>query len=103
MLRGVALGAGEIVLNSMDADGVKGGFDLEMLDKVCGGLDVPVIASGGAGRSADFVELFRTLPQVDAGLAASIFHFGQVAIPALKEELAAAGIPVRLTISNEKG
>ena len=103
VLRSVALGAGEIVLNSMDADGVKGGFDLEMLDKVCGGLDVPIIASGGAGRSADFVELFRTLPQVDAGLAASIFHFGQVTIPALKEELAAAGIPVRLTISNEKG
>lgn len=93
---GVASGAGEIVLNSIDTDGVKGGFDLEMLSAVCQVVDVPVIASGGAGCAQDFVTLFQTLPQVDAGLAASIFHFGQVPIPELKGELAKKGIPVRL-------
>lgn len=93
--RGVAAGAGEIVLNSIDTDGVKRGFDLEMLAAVCDAVDVPVIASGGAGRAEDFVRLFRALPKVDAGLAASIFHFGEVSIPDLKRRLAGAGINVR--------
>ena len=93
--RGVDMGAGEIVLNSIDTDGVKRGFDLEMLAAVCDIVSIPVIASGGAGSAGDFVTLFRTLPKVDAGLAASIFHFGEVEIPALKEELARSGIPVR--------
>ena len=89
-------GAGEVVLNSIDTDGVKRGFDLEMLDAVCNVVDVPVIASGGAGGVDDFVTLFKTLPKVDAGLAASIFHFGEVAIPDLKRALAAEGIPMRV-------
>jgi len=93
--RGVEAGAGEIVLNSIDTDGVKRGFDLEMLGAVCKIVNVPVIASGGAGGIADFVTLFQTLPKVDAGLAASIFHFGEVAIPDLKQALFEAGIPVR--------
>lgn len=93
--RCVELGAGEIVVNSIDADGVKTGFDLEMLEAVCSVVNVPVIASGGAGSSQHFVDLFRTTPQVDAGLAASVFHFGEVAIPDLKVELDRAGIPVR--------
>ena len=93
--KGVSLGAGEIVLNSIDTDGVKGGFDLEMLDAVCSAVSVPVIASGGAGCIQDFVTLFETLPRVDAGLAASIFHFGEVTIPALKAELKRHNIPVR--------
>jgi cyclase len=93
--QGVDRGAGEIVLNSIDTDGVKGGFDLEMLDAVCQVVNVPVIASGGAGCIDDFVTLFQTLPKVDAGLAASIFHFGQVAIPDLKNALAAENILVR--------
>jgi len=93
--RGVSLGAGEVVVNSIDTDGVKGGFDLEMLQAVCDAVSVPVIASGGAGCAEDFVKLFRTLPKVDAGLAASIFHFGEVKIPALKAELKKQGIPVR--------
>ena len=94
--RCVANGAGEVVLNSIDTDGVKGGFDLPMLEAVSNAVDVPVIASGGAGCEADFVKLFRTLPKVDAGLAASIFHFGQVKIPQLKQVLAENNIPVRL-------
>ena len=93
---GVARGAGEIVLNSIDTDGVKGGFDLEMLEAVSTAISVPVVASGGAGCVKDFVTLFQTLPRVDAGLAASIFHFGEVQIPSLKAELRANGIPVRL-------
>ncbi|MBE5755009.1 MAG: imidazole glycerol phosphate synthase subunit HisF [Clostridiales bacterium] len=93
--RGVDNGAGEIVLNSIDTDGVKGGFDLEMLSKVCDAVSVPVIASGGAGNIQHFVELFNTLPKVDAGLAASIFHFGEVKISDLKEQLFKNGIPVR--------
>ena len=93
--KGVSLGAGEIVLNSIDTDGVKQGFDLEMLDAVCSAVSVPVIASGGAGCIRDFVTLFETLPRVDAGLAASIFHFGEVAIPDLKAELKKHNIPVR--------
>ena len=83
----VDMGAGEVVVNSIDTDGVKGGFDLEMLQAVCESVSVPVIASGGAGCSADFTELFRKVPDVSAGLAASIFHFGEVKIPELKAEL----------------
>ena len=93
--RCVGMGAGEIVLNSIDTDGVKGGFDLEMLAAVCDAVSVPVIASGGAGNMRHFVELFQALPKVDAGLAASIFHFGEVKIPDLKAELARNGIIVR--------
>ncbi len=93
--RCVAAGAGEVVVNSIDTDGVKQGFDLEMLDAVCRAVDVPVIASGGAGKIDDFITLFQTLPRVDAGLAASIFHFGTVKISDLKEQMAAAGIPAR--------
>lgn len=92
----VDLGAGEVVLNSIDTDGVKGGFDLEMLAAVCNAVNVPVIASGGAGKIEDFITLFHTLPGVDAGLAASIFHFGEVKIKDLKEEMKKAGIPARL-------
>lgn len=89
------MGAGEIVVNSIDTDGVKQGFDLEMLNAVCELVSVPVIASGGAGCVKDFVTLFGTLPKVDAGLAASIFHFGEVKIPELKDALAKEGIVVR--------
>ncbi|MBR7082046.1 MAG: imidazole glycerol phosphate synthase subunit HisF [Oscillospiraceae bacterium] len=92
---GVDSGAGEIVVNSIDTDGVKGGFDLEMLEKVCNAVSVPVIASGGAGKIEDFITLFKTLPKVDAGLAASIFHFGEVRISELKDAMAKANISVR--------
>lgn len=91
----VSNGAGEIVVNSIDTDGVKGGFDLEMLEAVCNVVSVPVIASGGAGKTEDFIKLFKTLPKVDAGLAASIFHFGEVKIKDLKEEMYKENIPVR--------
>ena len=94
--RCVDAGAGEIVVNSIDTDGVRGGFDLPMLQAVCDAVSVPVIASGGAGKIDDFVELFQRLPKVDAGLAASIFHFGEVAIPQLKAQMAQAGISTRL-------
>ena len=94
--RCVGNGAGEIVVNSMDTDGVKQGFDLELLEKVCDAVSVPVIASGGAGSTEDFIELFKTLPKVDAGLAASVFHFGEIKIPELKKTMAANGIPARL-------
>ena len=93
--RGVDAGSGEIVLNSIDTDGVKQGFDLPMLSAVCERVSVPVIASGGAGGIQDFVTLFTALPKVDAGLAASIFHFGEVQIKDLKQALHEAGIPVR--------
>lgn len=93
--RCVELGAGEVVVNSIDTDGVKGGFDLPMLKAVCGAVNVPVIASGGAGCIQDFTDLFREVPAVDAGLAASIFHFGEVSIPDLKRELGKNGINVR--------
>ena len=89
-------GAGEVVLNSIDTDGVKGGFDLEMLEAVSNAVNVPVIASGGAGKIEDFITLFKTLPKVDAGLAASIFHFGEVKIADLKAAMAKAGIPTRM-------
>ncbi len=93
--KGIELGAGEIVLNSIDTDGVKKGFDLEMLQAVCDISPVPVIASGGAGSADDFIKLFKTIPEVDAGLAASIFHFGEVKIPQLKEKLKENNINVR--------
>ena len=92
----VDMGAGEVVLNSIDTDGVKGGFDLEMLDAVCSAVSVPVIASGGAGKKEDFVELFTKIPKADAGLAASIFHFKEVEIPDLKRTLKENGILVRI-------
>ena len=95
-VKGVADGAGEIVLNSIDTDGVKGGFDLEMLDAVCEVVNVPVIASGGAGKIEDFITLFRALPKVDAGLAASIFHTKQVDIKDLKHFLRARGVEMRV-------
>ena len=94
--RCVKLGAGEVVVNSIDTDGVKKGFDIEMLKAVCEAVNVPVIASGGAGGINDFVELFREIPDIDAELAASIFHFGEVAIPDLKQELKKNNITVRL-------
>ena len=94
--RCVGNGAGEIVVNSIDTDGVKKGFDLEMLRAVCDAVNVPVIASGGAGCTKDFIDLFNSLPKVDAGLAASIFHFGEVKISDLKKEMLDAGIPARL-------
>ena len=89
-------GAGEVVVNSIDTDGVKKGFDLEMLEEVCKAVRVPVIASGGAGKIEDFITLFKAIPGVDAGLAASIFHFGEVKIADLKEEMARNGIPARI-------
>ena len=94
--RCVSSGAGEVVVNSIDTDGVKRGFDIEMLQAVCDVVNVPVIASGGAGGSHDFVKLFKSIPDIDAGLAASIFHFGEVAINDLKRELRDNGIIVRL-------
>jgi len=94
--RGVEEGAGEIVLNSIDTDGVKKGFDLEMLRAVSEIVSVPVIASGGAGCIEDFITLFKTLPKVDAGLAASIFHFGEVSISDLKKEMKRNAIPTRI-------
>lgn len=94
--RGVAAGAGEVVVNSIDTDGVKGGFDLELLDAVCSRVRVPVVASGGAGSAEDFTRLFESVPRVSAGLAASIFHFGEVKIPELKRTLRENGINVRL-------
>ena len=93
--RAVADGAGEVVLNSIDTDGVKQGFDLEMLALVAENIHVPIIASGGAGKITDFIELFQKIPAVDAGLAASILHFGEVKIADLKNELARVGINVR--------
>ena len=92
----VERGAGEVVLNSIDTDGVKAGFDLEMLSEVCDAVKVPVIASGGAGSKEDFVRLFQKIPTCSAGLAASIFHFGEVEIKDLKRQLAENGISVRL-------
>lgn len=94
--RCVANGAGEVVVNSIDTDGVKKGFDLEMLEKVCDTVNVPVIASGGAGKIEDFITLFNTVPKVDAGLAASIFHFGEVSIKDLKKEMKRNNIPTRI-------
>ena len=92
----VDLGAGEVVVNSIDTDGVKGGFDIELLKLVCEAVNVPVIASGGAGNVQHFVDLFKEIPDIDAGLAASIFHFGEVKISDLKQELRNNNITVRL-------
>ena len=89
-------GAGEVVVNSMDTDGVKKGFDIELLKAVCAAVDVPVIASGGAGSQEDFVKLFKEIPTIDAGLAASVFHFGEIEIKDLKETLKRNGISVRM-------
>ena len=94
--RCVDLGAGEVVVNSIDTDGVKKGFDIEMLRAVREAVNVPVIASGGAGSVQDFVDLFREIPDIDAGLAASVFHFGEIAIFDLKKELKNNGITVRI-------
>lgn len=94
--RGVDAGAGEIVVNSIDTDGVKNGFDIPMLKAVCDAVNVPVIASGGAGKVNDFITLFKTLPKVDAGLAASVFHFGEIKINDLKKEMQKNGICTRI-------
>ena len=94
--RGVKNGAGEIVVNSIDTDGVKKGFDIEMLKAVCEIVNVPVIASGGAGGKQDFVDLFKTVPDISAGLAASIFHYGEVSVKDLKKTLKENDITVRL-------
>ena len=94
--RCVGLGAGEVVVNSIDTDGVKTGFDIPLLQEVCDAVSVPVIASGGAGSIEHFIELFKAVPTIDAGLAASIFHFGEVKIKDLKERMAAEGIPARI-------
>ena len=94
--KGQEEGAGELVVNSIDTDGVKKGFDLEMLNAICKKVSIPVIASGGAGCKEDFTTLFKNCPGVDAGLAASIFHFKQVDIKDLKKDLRANGIEVRL-------
>ena len=94
--RGEEAGAGEIVVNSIDTDGVKNGFDLEMLKAVSDAVKIPVIASGGAGKVEDFITLFKTLPKVDAGLAASVFHFGEIKIEDLKKEMIKNGIFTRI-------
>ena len=96
IVRCVNEGAGEVVVNSMDTDGVKQGFDLELLKAVCNAVDVPVIASGGAGAKEHFVRLFKEVPTVDAGLAASVFHFGEISIPDLKKTLKDNGVTIRL-------
>ena len=94
--RCVKNGAGEVVVNSIDTDGVKQGFDIELLKIVCDAVNVPVIASGGAGCKEDFVKLFKEIPDIDAGLAASVFHFGEVAISDLKQTLKENNIIVRI-------
>ena len=94
--RCVSNGAGEVVVNSIDTDGVKGGFDIELLKLVCDAVNVPVIASGGAGKVKDFIDLFDAIPTIDAALAASVFHFGEIQIPDLKKVMSASGINVRL-------
>jgi len=94
--RGADNGAGELVVNSIDTDGVKGGFDIPLLEAVLNAVSIPVVASGGAGSIDDFITLFKTLPDISAGLAASIFHFGEIKIPDLKQELHNNSINVRL-------
>ena len=94
--RCVDMGAGEVVVNSIDTDGVKGGFDIELLKRVTETVNVPVIASGGAGSVSHFTQLFKAIPDIDAGLAASVFHFGEIAINDLKKELKENGISVRI-------
>ena len=90
------MGAGEVVVNSIDTDGVKGGFDIELLKLVCDAVNVPVIASGGAGSTKDFIDLFKEIPEMSAGLAASVFHFGEININELKKELNNNGIKARI-------
>ena len=92
----VSLGAGEVVVNSIDTDGVKGGFDIEMVKAVCDTVNVPVVASGGAGCEEDFVRLFEKAPKVSAALAASVFHFGTIDIKELKKLLSQSGVNVRI-------
>jgi len=92
---GVNSGAGELVVNSIDTDGVKGGFDLELLDAITARVNVPIIASGGAGKMEDFSELFSH-EGIDAGLAASIFHYKEIRIEDLKKYLRDQGVEVRL-------
>ena len=94
--RCVDMGAGEVVVNSIDTDGVKGGFDIELLKLVCDAVNVPVIASGGAGSTKDFINLFKEIPDMSAGLAASVFHFGEININELKKELNNNGIKARI-------
>ncbi len=94
--RGVDMGAGEVVVNSIDTDGAKNGFDIPLLARVLEAVNVPVIASGGAGKAEDFINLFKALPDIDAGLAASVFHFGEIVIPDLKKILNDNGILVRM-------
>ena len=94
--RCVDMGAGEVVVNSIDTDGVKNGFDKELLKLVCEAVNVPVIASGGAGSVEHFIELFKEIPEVSAGLAASVFHFGEIKINELKKELSNNGIKARI-------
>ena len=89
-------GAGEVVVNSIDTDGVKKGFDIPMLKAVLDAVNVPVIASGGAGCTQDFIDLFKSLPTIDAGLAASVFHFGEIDIKELKKVLKENNIPTRI-------
>ena len=89
-------GAGEVVVNSIDTDGVKKGFDIPMLKAVLDAVNVPVIASGGAGCTQDFINLFKSLPTIDAGLAASVFHFGEIDIKELKNVLKENNIPTRI-------
>ena len=96
IVRCVNEGAGEVVVNSMDTDGVKKGFDIPLLKAICEAVDVPVIASGGAGATEHFVQLFKQVPTIDAGLAASVFHFGEIEIPKLKNMLKENGITMRL-------
>lgn len=94
--RGEAYGAGELVINSIDTDGVRGGFDLELLEAISNVTTIPLIASGGAGNMEHFLKLFKTLPKVDAGLAAGIFHSSLVKIPELKSYLKQGGIEMRI-------
>ena len=94
--RCVDMGAGEVVVNSIDTDGVKRGFDIELLRLVCNAVKVPVIASGGAGSIEHFIELFRSIPDIDAALAASVFHFGEIGIKELKMALLESGINMRV-------
>jgi len=96
LIQGVESGAGELVVNSIDTDGVKNGFDIELLQMVCDAVKIPVIASGGAGKVEHFIDLFKKVPEIDAGLAASVFHFGEIKICDLKKELKANGINVRI-------
>jgi len=94
--RGADNGAGETVVNSIDTDGIKSGFNLPLLQAVCDAISIPVTASGGAGTTEDFITLFKTLPGITAGLAASVFHFGEIKIPELKQHLQNSGINVKL-------